>query len=230
MAYVRHLRRYAWLTAVAAVALAIAVAASHVATKPRYAATSQLLVTPLPNEDEELLGLPVLLDSADPNRTGGTAAAILDSPATAADTAQQMGPGWDARRVMDMVEVQPEGQSDIVDVTAHAASPRVAAAVADRFARTAVRRRRALVQAAVARAISQLVNRTEPGLSSTATQTRISELDRISLAGDPTVTFSHAAVVSQTGNRRAVERVAALTLGAGLAIAAAFVLLRGRRA
>jgi Mrp family chromosome partitioning ATPase len=197
-AYVRALRAHPRLI-VSIVLAAVAGSVGWLAVRtPTFKATAQVLIAPLPNADDSFLGLPLLRDSGDPTRTIQTAAALLDSPETAGEAARRLGDGWTAKLVMDAVDVQPEGQSNILDVTARGSNSRVAVGLANTFARTAVQLRDAHARVAVSRALAELSAAEKQARTSTALETRISQLQQISVSGDPTTTFARAAVAPQS--------------------------------
>src|SRR5215213_1962207 len=89
------------LTTLAFVAAALAWLAF--ARTPTYEATANLLVTPLPQDDQTFRGLQLLRDSGDPTRTVQTAASLVTAPEAARRTATQLGNGWTTQRVFDSV-------------------------------------------------------------------------------------------------------------------------------
>jgi hypothetical protein len=171
------------------------------------------------------LGLPLLRDSGDPTRTIETAAALLDSPRTAGETARRMGRGWTEKLVIDAVDVQPEGQSNILDVTARASSSRAAVQLANTFTRTAVQFRDANARVAVTRALAQLADPLHRVGSSPEVATRRSRLQQISVSGDPTIAFSRAAVAPRSPAGAPPWMLVALALFAGALLASAAALV-----
>ena len=86
-----------------------------------------MLVTPVAQEDQTFLGLPVLRDSGDPTRSVQTAANQIHSSAAAVRTATKLGGDWTRNKVLEAIEVTPEGESNILAVTAKADSARKSA-------------------------------------------------------------------------------------------------------
>jgi uncharacterized protein involved in exopolysaccharide biosynthesis len=111
-------RRY-WplvlLVALAAVAAALFALSRR---EPSYRATATLLITPLPQYDDTFLGVSLVRDAGDPNRTAATVAALLDSDDAARHTARALGSGWTARSVQDAIDVKPVTDTNVVRVTA----------------------------------------------------------------------------------------------------------------
>ena len=96
------------LVAVVTLAAILASILWIVVRPPDYEATANLLVNPLPQEEEVFRGLPLLRDSGDPTRTIQTAATLVESPQAADRTARALGDGWTAKRVLEAVTVTPE--------------------------------------------------------------------------------------------------------------------------
>src|SRR5215211_1589876 len=118
--------------------IAVAAAIASSATRePTYEASAQVLVTPIPESERSLPQLPLLRTSPDRTRVIQTAGNLLDSPEASALTARRLGSSWTAGQVAAMVDVLPEGESDILAVTAKAADADLAVRVANEFARSA---------------------------------------------------------------------------------------------
>ena len=69
-----------------------------------------MLVTPLAQEDQTFLGLPVLRDSGDPTRTVQTAANLIHSSAAAVRTAEKLGGDWTRNKVLEAIERHAGGR------------------------------------------------------------------------------------------------------------------------
>jgi capsular exopolysaccharide synthesis family protein len=201
---------------------------------PQYEASSQLLLNPLPQDDTAFLGFDLLRDSGDPTRTAQTAATIVDSRRAAERTAVVLGDDWTATKVEKAVGVEPEGESNIVAVTAEADSAALAARIANQFANSAIAERKA----ALTRQIDAEVARLEAGEPSTPDATapdnarRIAQLEALKERGDPTLTASQAAVPPERSTSASLLLVIALALVAGLALgvgAAVLLEITGRR-
>src|SRR6266540_294282 len=92
-----------------------------------YEATTKLLVQPIPADDQTFLGLPLIRDTGDPVRTMQTAASLVESPPAAALVAKQRGGDSTTNEILDQIKISPEGQSNILAVTATADSAASAA-------------------------------------------------------------------------------------------------------
>jgi len=188
-----------------------------------YEATANLLVTPLAEDDETFLGLDLLRDSGDPTRTMQTAATLVESPAAARATAETLGGGLDEQDVLEDVEVQPEGESQILAVTAKAGSPQRAASLANVFARTALAARQQAVgeqiQAAIGQTEAQLRAIPDPADPRAAELAgRLTRLQTIQRGDDPTLALSQQATPPEDPVGPPRPLVVALALVAGLAI------------
>src|SRR4029450_9475717 len=90
-------------------------------------------------QTDEFLGLPVIRDSGDPTRTSQTAATLLESPEAARAPATPLGAGWSEQKVPGAADLQPEGESNILAVTARADSSETAVNLANTFTAETVR-------------------------------------------------------------------------------------------
>lgn len=215
------------LTTLAALAGAISFL---ILREPQYEATATVLVSALAQDDDSFLGLDVLRSSGDATRTVQTAAAVLDSPEAAERSAGALGEGWTARRVLDSVDVAPQGESNIVAVTATAGSARLAAQLADTFARGALEAR----GEELSRQVRDAIATTEAELSETPAadpnaavlSARLSELQSLREGGDPTLAFEQAATIPTAPTSPGPFLVIPLALVAGLALGCSGALLR----
>ena len=177
----------------AVIALAVVASLLGLAIRsPTYRASAQLLVTPLPRNEDVLEGLPELRATGDPAQAVSTVARLVKSTDTAALAARRLGGGWTAPRVLKRVSTTPRGESNVLEVQAKADGGREAARIANTFARSAVdlrdRRLRQLAGAALARANAQRAALTDPTTPDAQTlDERIAALQRIQANGDPTV-------------------------------------------
>ena len=195
---------------------------------PEYKATAKVLVNPLPQSDE-FLGLPVLKDSGDPTRTMQTAAALLESPEAAQTTAEQLGGGWSAQKVLDAVDLEPEGESNILAVTARAEGKEASIDLANTFADATLEERNAALSRAVDPIIARL-NQTRARLgtrdpSAADIQNRIVTLESLSAAGDPSTKLSRRAGPSASAAGAPPWLIVFLALLAGVVLGSVAALL-----
>jgi tyrosine-protein kinase len=226
--YARAVKAHKLLVAIVVLATLLASLAWIVLRGTEYKATSALVINPLSQTDDTFLGLPVVRDSGDPTRTVQTAAALLDSPAAADRAARRLGAGWTAQRVIDHVDVQPSGETDIVDVTARAAKGGDAVRIANTFATASLASR----DAALRHALSQVIHRLRRIRAHTQSRdpsaplldSRIAQLEELRIGGDPTVDLSRlASRSSRVGASTLLIVLLALLAGGVLASGAALL-------
>lgn len=167
----RHWRLVALVTLVSA---SVALAVSLVLPE-RYEASADLLfgeAEPPPNIDPNE---PLPDRTQSPERVAATnlALASLEKVATRVET--KLGPGdpggdLSARELRDAVELDPEGQADIVTITATGDSPREAARIGNAFADEIVALRREDAQ----RKIQRVIDAIEARLAGTAAEDALS--------------------------------------------------------
>src|SRR5829696_10456661 len=201
------------------------------ARAPTYEASAQILVTPLPEDGGSDPRLPVLRTSSDRTRAIQTAANLLDSPAAAATAADRLGRGWTPARVDAMVDVLPEGESDVLSVTASADDAALAARVANQYARSALEARgRALapvVAALTAQTQRELKAERNPA-SPVALDLaeRLSDLRALGTGVDPTLSLTRPAEPpsSTVGTPRSLLALLGLLAGFAVGVGSALVL------
>jgi Mrp family chromosome partitioning ATPase len=195
---------------------------------PEYRATARLLVNPLPQTDE-LLGLPVIRDSGDPTRTMQTAATLLESPRAARASASRLGAGWTPQQVLGDIDLEPEGESNILAVTARTDNGKTAVDLANTFARATLDQRDAALRRDVAPLIEQL-KKTRASLgtgdpSATDIESRIVALEGLAIGGDPSTGLSRVAASASTGGAPG-WLIAILALLAGAVLGSVAALLK----
>lgn len=196
----RRALRANWLLVVLAVLGGVSgYIASQSVGVPRYEATAQLLVTPVSADDPNFLGLPVLRQTpGDPTRTIETAAALLRSGGAAKRAAQSLRPPTSVQHILDVVSLKPQGQSNIVAVSATADTGQRAAQIANAYAKATLIERAALLRnsaaAQIPRVQAQLA--TIGGASRPAgadLAQRLSALRGLAEGGDPSLSLSQRA-------------------------------------
>ena len=165
---------------------------------PSYEATANLLVTPLPQDDETFRGLQLLRDSGDPTRTVQTASSVVESLEAARRTAQVLGPGWSTQRVKDSVSIAPEGESNILAVTGTAGDAGARRKLANTFTRQTLAVRRDALERAVGPLLDQLDARQRRSARLTPQaaaelEDRINQLENVRTGNDPTLSISEPA-------------------------------------
>jgi Mrp family chromosome partitioning ATPase/capsular polysaccharide biosynthesis protein len=225
------IRRHPLLIAIVSVQVAIVALLWSAAREREYEASAQVLVTPLPEDGGSDPRLPVLRTSSDRTRVVQTAANLLDSPDASAIASRRLGPGFSAGRVEGMVDVLPEGESDVLAVTAKADDPEVAARVANEYARAALEARGRVLApviesltAQTARELNAQEDRRSP--VALALAERLSDLRALGTGVDPTLSLSRRAEApsSPLGPSSAVLALIGLLAGIAVGVGSALVL------
>lgn len=221
--YLRALRARWVLVLVVTLAAVFGSVAWLAQREPDYKATAHMLVSPLPPDDQVFDGIDVL--RADPNestRTIQTAAALVNSPEAAGLAAKRIGAGWTMGRVDAAVDVQPEGQSNILAVTALVPNAAQAARVANEYARATLDVRRARIQRQVDTILASLVAKQRSGVArgqeASTLADRITRLQGVRDSGDPTLSVTQPAAVPTSAVGAPSWLVVALALVAGFAL------------
>ncbi len=196
----------------------------------QYEATAEVLVTPLPVEEQGLLGLPVVTEAADATRVSQTAAALLRNSRAASQAAARLGPEWTRNEVLEAVEVAPRGESNVIALTATADGAALSARVANEYTRAALGVRRAELGAIIPQRIRRLEAEIASGIAPAEQndlRRRIAGFRAIEQGGDPTLSLAQRAVAPSSSSSPSVALVAAggllaaivLAFGAALAVA-----------
>jgi tyrosine-protein kinase len=199
--------------------VAIAAAAGMLSRRhPTYVATTQILVTPLAQNDQTFIGVNLVRDSGDPTRTIQTAAALLGSAGAARLTAARVGGGLTPQEVAADVTIVPVGQSNLVAITASAGTGPLAARIATSYAEQSLYLRNAAIRRQIGALIKSLESSPSPG-----NQARILELRAVLRNGDPTLSISQPATIptAPSGASKWLILVLATVVGFVLASVAA---------
>ena len=197
---------------------------------PDYEASANLLVQPLAADDQTFLGLPLIRDTGDPVRTMQTAASLAESQAAAARVAAQPGEDLTADEILNRIKVSPEGQSNILAVTATADTAHDAAGLANRFSQAVLAVRSAEITNAAGRLIAQL----QAALQATPTTDaatradlagRLDQVNSVVRSGDPTLQLSQPAVPPTSTSGASAPLILVLALIAGFALGSCTALL-----
>jgi Mrp family chromosome partitioning ATPase/capsular polysaccharide biosynthesis protein len=216
--YLRAIRAHRLLVAAVTILACLAAVVWHTRGTPTYESSTKILLTPLTASDTTFAGVQLIRDSNDPTRIAQTAAALVESPQAALATARRIGGGATRAGVARAIKVRPEGQSNIIAVTASASSPAGAVRLADAYAAAALQRRGAAVKAQIDPIMSRL--RASP---LAADRARAAALRGI--AADPTLSISQPAVAAGAPIGTATWLIALIALAAGFTIAATAALL-----
>lgn len=230
-AYLAAIRAHPWIFSLIALAAVAASIAFLVLREDSYEATASVLVEAVPQEDQTFIGLPVIRDTGDPVRTAQTAASLLQSRPAANLTAEELDGELSAREIFDeRIEVNPEGESNILAVTARDDTPEGAARLANGFTKAALELRDEQLQEDALVIEEQL----EAGLDATSSAdevtraelaSRLEQIRLVAAEGDPTLVLSENAVPPTTASGPPPPVVVALALLAGLTLASGTVFL-----
>ena len=186
-----------------------------------YESTAKVLVTPISIDNQGFLGFDLLRESGDPTRTVQTAAALLETEEAAEATAEKLGGKLTGQQLLDKISIQPEGESNVLDVTATADSPTAAAELADEFTKTALAKR----STALEKQVETEIERLEAAGLDKETENRIEALEALVGHGDPTLSLAQPATASDSPVGPSAPLVIILALIAGLALGTGAVVL-----
>ena len=224
--YVRAIRSRPLLFVAIVAACVLAAAAWSAIRTPRYNAVASLLVDAVPRDDPAYLGVLVLRQSTDPTRTMQTAAAVAEGSGAAALTAARLGGKWTTQRVSNSLDIQPAGESDILNITATADSAAGAARLANTYASAIIDVRKSRVERSIGGAIESVrgaLSRDPGEAASAELNRRLSTLLTLQEAGDSTFSIVEPAIRPPGAAGPGFPLVIALSLLAGLALASATV-------
>jgi capsular exopolysaccharide synthesis family protein len=211
--YVRAVRAHRLLFALVVLAALAGAVAWVTLGSPEYKSTARLLVTPLPQDDRQFLGFELLRDSGDPTRTVQTAAGLIESRQAADRTAQVLGSDWTGKKVEKHIQVNPEGESNIVTITGTDDSSKGSARLANTYVKSALSSRRKALDRQITFEIDRLRSQGTNGA-----RTRIGNLQALRERGDPTLSQAQKAVAPDEKSGPPAPVVVVLALIAGLAI------------
>ena len=191
---------------------------------PQYTASAQVLINPRPQDDQAFLGLSVIKDTGDPTRTIQTAASLIESPEAARAAAARLKGSWTGPKVLDAVDILPQGESNILDISARDSDPDEAARIANTFVAAALRQRDQRLRRQVEPVIERLTQeRSElPGTDTDADaelRSRIARLREVGSEGDPTIELARRATRAAAPEGAPASLVLLLALGAGVVLA-----------
>lgn len=221
--YVRAIASHRLVVLIVAIATILGASAYLTIRHSTYEATLYVLFTPLQQGDRSSQGLPLIVASADPTRDIQTAASLLDAPQAAALAAQRLGPSWNRAQVAASTNVQPNGQSNILVITADASTPAEAARIASTYATATLDARRALLQQR-ATAISPTIP-AKPSAGDTTDQQLRADINLLLAGSDPNFSIVHTAAADGTPTDPSAKLVLLLACVGGLALGAVAALI-----
>jgi capsular polysaccharide biosynthesis protein len=227
--YLAVLRKRLWVVVVV-VALVVATAAFAVTRADKvYKAGADMLVTPIPAQNENLFGLGLVSQSGDPTRDAETFAKVITTSAVAERVRAELGLSRSTHAILKDVSAVPVAQSGIVTITAKAHSAAGAARLANAFGEAAIAvrtdRLHALLDTIIPRLRSQLAALpTNETAARDSLSAKLQDLETLRLLPDPTLHFETRAVApASPSSPRPVLTIgaaflAALVLGFGVVV------------
>ncbi len=129
--FLRVIRRRLGVILLAIVLVPVAAYARSATQQKQYSASASLLFRD-PHFDQRLFGSD-FWETTDPVREAATNFKLVSLRVVADRTARMLGLGLTGRQVSEKVKIAPEGQADVVSVTATDPDPRLAASLANTF-------------------------------------------------------------------------------------------------
>jgi tyrosine-protein kinase len=228
--YIETVRERIWLV-VGVMVLTLAAATLYLATADKvYEAQSELLVTPVAEDDPALTGLALIRSSSDPSRDVETVARLVTSRAVAAEVRAELSLDESPQDLADSIDASPVAQSNIVVISARENDPELAADIANSFAENAVADRDEKLRVQLKPLLESLQLRaTDASLPRDARVTlteQLTRLESLEAGGDPTIRFETSAAPpdSPVAPRPALTIAAGLIGGLVLGLGAAFLM------
>jgi tyrosine-protein kinase len=218
--YVATLReRWKLILGITALTTLAAIAYVLVVSKT-YEAESRIQVSPVSASNDTLQGLGLIEASSDPTRDVQTVSELITTLEVADIARKEIDYPGTADALLATITAEPVAQSNIVAITASAGDPDEAAEIANAFAEAFIKQRDDQLHELIDQNLQNL-----KGLDQTASdRARISELERLRAAPDPTVRFSIRATppASPVAPKPVLSVLAGIIAGLVLGIAAAF--------
>jgi capsular polysaccharide biosynthesis protein len=209
---------------------------AYVAKRPvQYRSTANIFVAPLSLNDPISQGLPFIRESSDGSRPVQSAVGIVGAPAVARAAAETLGGGWTESRVARAVAVTPRGESDLVAVSATESNGKLAAHVANVYAREALNVRREAIAPYVRNGIQRLkatiqVSENQTGAAQATDEDTLSRLNAILVQGDPTLSIASAALPPTASTAKSARLVIAIALLVGFLVGIGLAFFRSATA
>jgi capsular exopolysaccharide synthesis family protein len=234
--YLDTLRERRWFVILAVVLCSAAATAYALTATKVYEAHTDMLVTPIPDNQNSVLGLGLLRKATDPTRDVTTASRLIDNVRIADRVRSNLSLPDSADTLLGHISVAPVANSSIVSVTASSGSPRKAQQLANAFATAAVQERTAQLHRELDPAIKnlrlQIQGITGPGQAATsgaATQPlyeQLATMEALRSAPDPTLRLETPAALptSAVSPQLKLDIAAGIIAGLLIGIAGAFAL------
>jgi tyrosine-protein kinase len=154
--YLAVLRSKLWFIAITTAVCAAAAFVYLSQAEKVYQAGADLLITPVPPDNNSLIGLGLPHESSDPLRDVETISRLIETSVVARRAVKQLGLDLSPQALLQKVEATPVASSNVVSVTARANEPELAARIANTFANASVDQRTAQMHAQLDIVIPQL--------------------------------------------------------------------------
>ena len=228
--YIRVLRQRLWVI-VLCVVVCVGAAILYVSTAESvYEAEADILVTPVEGS-EALVGLPLVRQSNDPTRDVETVSRLVTSGAVARRVKSDLASDRTPRGLLNHVKAEPVAQSNIVAITADAATAKEAQQLANGFANAIVEVRTEELHNQLDEVITRLRDRRRAAggpdsPTRQALELQINELETLRGGPDPSLRVQNPADLpaSPVAPRPVLSIVASLIVGLLLGIIGAFAL------
>jgi len=227
--YLATLRANLWLI-LTTTAVCVGAAFVFVTLSPKvYESAADLLITPISQDNESLVGLGLPTDSGDPTRDVETISRVIKTEAVARRVIKTLSLDQTPAGLLATIAATPVASSNIIAVSARGDSAKEAAQIANAFARASVADRTArlhqrldVVIPRLRKEIAQLGPKED--VAREALLQRLRDLETLRALSDPTVRLETLAEANPTPvSPRPTLSIAAAVI-AGLLIGAAVVL------
>jgi capsular polysaccharide biosynthesis protein len=157
---------------------------------PSYTATTRLLVVPIAQWDETFLGISLVRDAGDTQRTAATVATVLSSRHAATVAADYLGDDWTPQSVEGAVKVSVTEKTNVINIVARSADAERAVQLAQGFARATLADRWRTISTELNTRIAAISDTTAADPNAGTASARLQTLTLIRASGsDPTLTL-----------------------------------------
>ncbi len=217
--YLAVLRSHVWLIVVTVIVCLGATMLYLTQVEEVYQSHADLLITPIPRDNETFIGLGLPRESSDPTRDVETVVRLIETPAVAGRVVDSLGLDLSPRQLLAKVDPTPVASSNVVSVTAKANDPKLAARIANAFGNASVDYRTDRLHDQLDLIIPQLLTQiAELGADEAARDAlaaRLRDLTVLRALEDPTLHLETRAVPSSApiAPRRMLSIAAAILAG-----------------
>jgi Mrp family chromosome partitioning ATPase/capsular polysaccharide biosynthesis protein len=195
-----------------------------------YESHADLLITPVPRDNETPIGLGLTRESTDPTRDVETIARLIETQAVARRVVRSLGLEVSPRQLLEKVDARPVASSNVVSIGARANDPELAAQIANAFGTASVAYRTDRMHDQLDVVIPQLRQQigqlgSDEQAARDALLTRLRDLEALRGLNDPTLQLETRAEPSSdpVAPRRILSIAAAVLAGLIVGGATVFV-------